>query len=138
MKILHRFTGAILFEHETRSMKVCVKAAIEAKANLRSANLRSADLRYADLSYADLSYADLSYADLRSADLSYANLDFSSGIAFKCSSFDFKADFRLAAQIAYHFCRIDFGECVEAKTAQDAIKNLANQFHRVGECGLIK
>ena len=128
MKILHRFTGAILFEHETRSMKVCVKAAIEAKANLRSA-----DLRYADLSYADLRYANLSSADLR-----YANLDFSSGIAFKCSSFDFKADFRLAAQIAYHFCRIDFGECVEAKTAQDAIKNLANQFHRVGECGLIK
>ena len=108
MKILHRITGAILFEHETRSMKVCVKAAIEAKANLSSADLRSADL------------------------------DFSSGIAFKCSSFDFKADVRLAAQIAYHFCRIDFGECIEAKKAQDAIKSLANQFHRVGECGKIK
>ena len=60
MKILHRITGAILFEHETRSMKVCVKAAIEAKADLSSADLRSADLRSANLSSADLSYADLS------------------------------------------------------------------------------
>jgi len=121
-------------------------------ANLRSADLsfadlRSANLSFADLSFADLGSADLSFADLRSANLSFANLrfadlrfadlDFSSGITFRCSSFGFKADLRLAAQLAYHFCRIDFGECEEAKKAQAGLRDLANKFHRVTECGEI-
>ena len=112
-------------------------------ADLSYANLSYADLRSANLSYADLRYADLSYADLRSANLSYANLsyadlDFSSGLSFRCSSFGFKANLRLAAQLAYHFCRIDFSDCEEAKAAQEALKELGNKFHRVEECGKIK
>ena len=98
-----------------------------------SANLRCANLSYANLSSADLSSANLSYADLSSA-----NLDFSSGISFRCGSFDFRADMRLAAQLAYHFCRIDFGDCKEALEAQGALIELANKFHRVDECGVLR
>jgi hypothetical protein len=143
MQIKNRFTGEVIFEHKTESMSVCVAAAIRVLADLSYADLSSADLRYANLSSADLRYANLSYADLRSADLRYANLssadlDFSSGITFRCSSFGFKAGIRLAAQMAYHFCRIDFGDCEEAKKAQKDLKDLANKFHRVKECGKIE
>jgi hypothetical protein len=92
----------------------------------------------ADLSGANLSGADLSGANLPGANLSGADLDFSSGFPFRCSSFGFKADLRLAAQLSYHFCRIDFGDCEEAKAAQEAIKELGNKFHRVEECGKLK
>jgi hypothetical protein len=115
-------------------------------------NGEKANLSYADLSYADLSYANLSYADLRSANLSFANLsyanlsiadlrsadlDFSSGFPFRCSSFGAKIDIRIGAQLAYHFCRMDSDD-PEVQAAQQAIKGLANKFHRVDECGEIK
>ena len=135
MKILHRFTGEVIFEFNTRSWKVIIKAALEAKANLRSADLSYANLRSANLSYANLRYADLSYADLRSA-----NLDFSA-FPFRCGSFDIEVDVRLSAQLAYHFCRLDASGCEDAeeiKAAQASLKVLANKFHRVGECGVIK
>ena len=79
----------------------------------------------ADLSYADLSYADLSYADLRSA-----NLDMSA-FPLWCGSLGIKVDIRLSAQIAYHFCRFETDD-EEVKAAQQAIKTLANKFHRIG------
>ena len=81
-QIKNRFDLSVIFECEADSMKIAVKLAIEAKAdlsyaNLISADLRSANLRSANLSYADLSSADFSYANLRSADLSSANLSYS-------------------------------------------------------------
>ena len=63
-EIKNRFNGSVLFSLECGSLKLCVEAAVKAKA----------DLSYVNLSYADLSYANLSYANLRSADLSYADL----------------------------------------------------------------
>jgi len=104
-------------------------------ADLRYADLSSADLRYADLSSADLSYADLSSADLRHAnlrhaDLSYADLDMSV-FPLWCGSLGIKVDIRLSAQIAYHFCRFETDD-EEVKAAQQAIKTLANKFHRIG------
>ena len=56
-EIKHRFTGAALFSLECDSLKLCVQAALESKANLRDANLSGADLRDADLRGADLSGA---------------------------------------------------------------------------------
>ena len=112
-----------------------LRSADLSSANLRSADLRSADLSSADLSYADLRSADLRYADLSSADLSYADLDFSV-FPLWCGSFGIKVDIRLSAQIAYHFCRLDT-EDPEVKAAQQAIRTLANKFHRVEECGEI-
>jgi len=144
---------------------LAVEWAIKNKADLRGADLSGADLRGADLSYsnlrgadlrgADLSYSNLSYSNLRGADLSHSNLsganlsganlrgadlDFST-FPLWCGSFDIKADMRLAAQLLYHFCRIDFGEgqgTQAARDAQKAMKDLANTFHRANECGKIK
>lgn len=97
---------------------LAIRAAIEAEANL--------------------SKADLSWANLSEANLSKANLDFSSGFTFACKTFDIKAELRLAAQLAYHFCRFNFNGCEEAQQAQSALKDLANKFHRAGECGKIE
>jgi uncharacterized protein YjbI with pentapeptide repeats len=98
-EIKHRFTGAVLFSLECDSLKLCVQAAVKAKAdlrdsdlrgsNLRDSDLRGSNLRDSDLSYSDLrgsnlrdsdlrgsdlSYSDLSYSDLRDSDLSYSDL----------------------------------------------------------------
>lgn len=88
----------------------------------------------AGISFAD---ANLSRANLTGANLSDADLDFSTGFSFQCSSFGAKANLRLAAQMAYHFCRFDFGDCEEAIQAQAALRALANKFHRVDGCGKI-
>src|SRR5204862_414352 len=58
MKILNRFTGALIMERET----------------LIRANLSGANLRGADLSGANLRGANLRDADLRDADLPYVPL----------------------------------------------------------------
>ena len=84
---------------------------------------------------ADLREAYLREADLCGADLCGANLDYAAWPLW-CGSFDAKADRRLAAQLAYHFCRIDFGDDAVCLVAQDALVTLANEFHRVGENGI--
>ena len=105
-------------------------------ADLRGADLRGADLRGADLRDADLSGADLSDADLSGADLSDADLDYSCWPLW-CGSLGAKVDQRIAAQIAYHFCRLDCDD-PDYLAAREAIKGFANQFHRVDECGVIE
>ena len=138
--------GEILKKHlawlndEPDGEKANLSYAYLSSANLSSADLSYADLRYAYLSYADLRSADLrsanlSSADLRSADLSSADLDFSV-FPLWCGSFGIKVDIRLSAQIAYHFCRLDTDD-PEVKAAQQALRILANKFHRVKECGEI-
>jgi len=104
-------------------------------ANLRGADLRSADLWSADLRSANLRGANLRSANLWSADLRGADLDFSAWPLW-CGSFDVKVDKRIAAQLAYHFCRVICDDD-EVKAAQQALIPLANQFHRVGECGIL-
>jgi len=132
MDINNIFNGEIIFSSKHKTVKATLRAAIKVKANLRGADLRGANLRGANLQEADLQGADLKWADLRGA-----NLDFSSGLFFGCKSFNIKADLRLAAQIAYHFCKIDF-DCDDAKEAQKSLTHLANKFHRVNECGVIE
>jgi len=73
-EIKSRFTGRVLFAAETESMKLCVEAAIKARAYLLGADLSGAYLLGADLSGAYLSDAYLSAADLSAADLSGADL----------------------------------------------------------------
>ena len=79
-QILHRYTGAVLFEGEagmtTRQM---LEKATTAKADLRGAdlggaNLYGANLHGADLRGANLRGANLYGADLRGADLGGADL----------------------------------------------------------------
>ena len=73
-EIKNRFTGDVLFALETASLKLCMEAAVTARANLSRANLSGAYLSGAYLSRADLSGANLSGAYLSGADLSGANL----------------------------------------------------------------
>ena len=48
-EIKHRWSGAVLFELECGSLKLCVEAAVKAKANLSEADLSGPDLSGADL-----------------------------------------------------------------------------------------
>lgn len=121
------------------------------EADLRIANLRGADLRIADLRIADLGEANLGGADLRGADLEGAylegadlkgadlkgaNLDYSCWPLW-CGSLGVRVCKRIAAQLAYHFCRLVCDD-PEVIAAQNALIPLANQFHRVDECGKIE
>ena len=113
------------------------------------AHLQYADLQYADLQRADLQYADLQRADLRDAnlqgahlqgahlqhaDLRDANLDFSC-LPLWCGGSKFKADAKLMAQIAAHFCAI---ECDDPAyiAARAAVLSFALTSHRASDLGL--
>lgn len=104
------------------------------KTDGERANLRDADLRNADLHSANLRGANLRGANLECANLECANLDYSCWPLWCGSLRGVKIDKRIFAQLAYHLCRVivDDDEC---KAAQKALYPIANQFHRVGECG---
>ena len=80
--------------------------------------------------------ADLRGANLWRADLRGANLDYSCWPLW-CGSLDVRVCKRIAAQLAYHFCRLDCDD-PEVIAAQNALIPLANRFHRVGECGKLE
>ena len=103
-------------------------------ANLRDANLRDADLRDANLRDANLQDADLQGADLQGADLRGADLDFSC-LPLWCGGSKFKADAKLMAQIAAHFCAI---ECDDPPyiAARAAVLSFALTSHRASDLGL--
>lgn len=103
-------------------------------ADLRDANLRGANLEGANLERADLRGANLGGAYLKGANLEGANLDYSCWPLWCGSLHDVQIDKRIFAQLAYHLCRVivDDDEC---KAAQKALYPIANQFHRISECG---
>ena len=76
----------------------------------------------------------MSQANLIGADLDYAS------ITLSCKCLLAKVDKRLAVQLLYHACRwlqsVDDDECREFLQLEQ-VKKLANQFHRVDECGEI-
>ena len=117
----------------------CKKAVLDYNlwgADLRGADLRDADLSNANLRDANLWGADLRGADLRDADLSGADLDYSC-CPLWCGSLHFKADKRLACQLAYHLCSMQCDDADYIKM-RNSILGFANQFHRVDECGELK
>lgn len=73
-------------------------------------------------------------ANLAGANLKGANLDYSCWPLWCGSLRNVRIDKRIFAQLAYHICRVivDDDEC---KAAQRALYPIANQFHRVNECG---
>ena len=85
---------------------------------------------------ANLTGANLTRANLYGANLTDANIDFSVWPLW-CGSFNAKADHRIAAQLAYHFCRLDCDDPDYIK-ARNAILEFANTFHRVNECGKLE
>ena len=58
-KIMSWWSGSVLFSLETESIKLCLEAAVNSKADLRGANLRGANLRGANLYGANLRGANL-------------------------------------------------------------------------------
>ena len=74
--------------------------------------------------------ANLCGADLRGADLDYGCWP------LWCGSLDVTIDKRIFAQLAYHLCRTVCDD-PEAQEAQRSLRRIANQFHRVDECGRI-
>lgn len=119
-------------------------------ADLHNADLRGADLQYANLQHAKLTGADLRGADLRGAELrgatlhgatlAGADLDYSSWPLW-CGSLNVKIDKRIACQLLYHALRamqsVDDPEVLDV-CALPQVVALANQFHRVDECGKIE
>ena len=97
---------------------------------------KQANLQMANLQGANLQWANLQWANLQWANLQGTNLDYSCWPLW-CGSLDVFVDKRIAAQLAYHFCRIICDD-PDVKAAQQAINGLANQFHRVNKCGVIK
>ena len=75
MKILHRYTQAVIFEADAESFRELVFKAIQNDANLRDAYLRGASLHRADLEGANLRDANLRDAGLHRANLSGAELE---------------------------------------------------------------
>ena len=75
--------------------------------------------------------ANLHRTYLCDADLRGVNIDYLCWPLW-CGSFDVIVDRRIAAQLAYHFCRVicDDPEVIQC---QKALYKLANTFHRVGE-----
>lgn len=70
------------------------------------------------------------------ANLRGANLDYSCWPLW-CGSLGVRVCKRIAAQLAYHFCRLVCDD-PEVIAAQNALIPLANQFRRVDECGKIE
>jgi hypothetical protein len=105
-------------------------------ADMQGVNLQGANMQRADLQNADMRGADRRGTNMKGANLKGANLDYSAWSLW-CGSFDVKCDIRLASQLAYHFCRLDC-EDKEVVAAQNALITLANKFHRVEECGVLK
>ena len=74
LKINHRFSNAVKFSGEFASLRLCVEAAIKAKADLRGCDLSGSDLRGCDLSGSDLRGCDLSGCNLSGCNLLGSNL----------------------------------------------------------------
>ena len=127
----------IKFLGDKKSIEIDAETIGEAvkKALSNGADLRGADLRGADLCGADLSGADLCDANLHRADLDY------SCFPIWCGSLTVKIDKRVFCQLLYHTLRagqsVDDPE-VKKLFAIPEVVALANQFHRVEECGKIK
>ena len=120
------------------------------RADLCKADLRGADLRYANLRYADLRYANLHEADLRGAtlhkadlykaDLRGADLDYSC-LPLWCGSLSAHFDDKQVVQLVYHTVKAGLqSKNTSEKVKEELVKlkDLANQFHRVQECGRIE
>ena len=130
-------SGADLREADLREADL--RRADLRRADLRRADLREADLRRAYLREADLRDADLRRADLREADLREADLDYSC-LPLWCGSLGAHFDDRQLTQIAYHLVKAGLNSknaSEETKAELAKLIDLANNFHRVGECGKI-
>ena len=132
-----RLCGAYLGGADLRGanlFKADLRGASLVNAKLDNANLENADLRDVCLCNVGLRWANLKGADLRGADIDFACWP------LWCGSLKAKIDMRLASQLLYHTIRamqsVDDARC-KAVCNDPKVIRLANEFHRVEECGKI-
>lgn len=111
-------------------------------ANLYKAILRGAILCGADLNGAILRGADLGYANLYKANLYKADLDCACWPLW-CGSLHARIDDRIAYQLIYHVCSViisspEVGRNVRDVMLSQPVLDLANNFHRAQECGMLR
>lgn len=109
------------------------------RADLNDANLCGADLDGANLNDANLRGVDLYGANLNDADLRGANLDYASWPLW-CGSLRARIDDRQAKQLLYHVLSAvsysdNCSDDLKALLLTETNIAVANQFHRVDECG---
>ena len=107
--------------------------------NLEGANLGKANFRGANLEWANFRGANLEGANFRGANLKGADLDFAA-LPLWCGSLDVHFDDKQIIQQLYHVVR----NALFSKNTSERVKqallplvDLANEFHRVDECGMI-
>ena len=110
-------------------------------ANLENSNLADSDLSWADLSYTDLSDTNLEGVNLKRTNLKGADLDYSC-MPLWCGDLKANYDEKQIIQQLYHvLSHVKYSdhstESLKEILLTDEILNLANEFHRVGECGEI-
>ena len=153
-KITCRFTGAIRFEGEFGSLRLCVEAAVKARASLADANLAGADLAGAYLAGANLAGANLADAYLAGAYLAGANLARAKGAAKKMPHFQLPAgdligwkkcgnhivkllipaDAKRTASLVGRKCRAEWVRVLEIDGAEEAVSGHdCATVYRVGE-----
>ena len=106
-------------------------------ANLYDANLCNANLRHAVLCSTDLRRADLGGANLKGADLDFSCLP------LWCFSLTAQMDDRQVIQLLYHTLSIaqnskNVSEKMKSVLLTKTNLEIANRFHRVRECGVLK
>ena len=142
IQIRNRLDASVLFECEADSMKIAVKMAIEAradltkanltKANLTWANLTKANLTWANLTKANLTWANLTWADLTEADLTGADLDYASWPLW-CGTKKVKICAKIFAQLCAHLSVVDYE--IPAALKRELLK-VAIKSHRAVDLGL--
>lgn len=110
-------------------------------ANLADTNLTDSDLSYADLTRADLRGANLTGVNLKRTNLKGVDLDFSC-MPLWCGDLKANYDEKQIIQQLYHvLSHVKYSdhstESLKEILLTDDIIALANEFHRVGECGEI-
>jgi uncharacterized protein YjbI with pentapeptide repeats len=116
------------------------------KAQLRGVNFHGSNILESDLCKSSLIDTDLTHSmihntSLYNTDLTGADLDFSN-FQLSCNSLRIKkVDARLVKQLLYH--TLTLAKACDAPEVKQllklkSVKALANQFHRIDECGEIK
>ncbi len=96
----------------------------------------------ADMQGANMQYADMQRADMRYVDMQGANIDHSAWPLW-CGSLKAYVDDRIAIQLLYHTLSVVqyspyVSEELKRTLLTEPVVDIANQFHRVDECGKLK
>ena len=98
IEIKHRYTGAVLFSADVGNMRLCVEAALTARADIRYADLTSADLTSAIGARGFLSIGPVGSRD----DTLLAVIDDSGGVRISTGCFSGSlADFEAAVSATH-------------------------------------